>query len=181
MSTAGNQVISVHPERTDDAATLRWVVCHIPMPFAGTLAGAPGLDALLSEVIDEVRVNADSLDVTLRPGHGWRREGARVRHGLVTALAHTQEWSGGADARRLGPDDVLRLCACELIDGPVGGIATAHGGRIELVGVEDGVVTVRMHGACRGCPAAVITMHHRLESQLRRKVPSLRKVVNTAA
>ena len=181
MSATRSRVISVHPERTDDPATLRWVVCHIPMPFAGTLASAPGLDALIGGVISHIRVNGDSLDITVAPGHDWRSEGAAVRHHLVTALARPEEWVGGPDARTLRPDDVLRLCACELIDGPVGGIATAHGGSIELVGVEDGVVTVRMHGACRGCPAATITMHRRLESQLRRKVPSLRRVVSTAA
>ncbi|SER90263.1 Fe-S cluster biogenesis protein NfuA, 4Fe-4S-binding domain [Propionibacterium cyclohexanicum] len=181
MSAPHSAVISVHPERTANPDTLRWVVCHIPMPFAGPLQTAPGLGELIGTVVSRARVNADSIDITLAPGHDWRADGAAVRHGLVVALARTDEWVGGADASRLGPDDVLRLCACELIDGPVGAIATVHGGSIELVDVSDGVVTVRMHGACRGCPAAAITMHQRLESQLRRKVPSLREVVSTAA
>ena len=58
----------------------------------------------------------------------------------------------------------------------MGEIAAAHGGSIELVGARDGVVTVRMHGACRGCPAAVLTMRQRLETQLRRRVPGMRAV-----
>ena len=45
-----------------------------------------------------------------------------------------------------------------------------HGGSIELVDVtvDNGqrTVAVAMKGACRGCPAALITLHQRLEHQL---------------
>ena len=64
----------------------------------------------------------------------------------------------------------MRRCADELIAGPVGAVAAMHGGSIELVDVTlhcgQRTVDVAMKGACRGCPAAVITLHQRLERQL---------------
>lgn len=168
-----NGVIALHPEATADPQTLRWVVSHRVLPFAGSLDRAPGLDDLIGTVIATVKVGPDAVTITLAPDHSWRDDGGAVRSGLLRALEHTDAWVGGTDARILSGDDALAVCAAELIDGPIGDIARAHGGHIALAGVDAGVVTVKMSGACRGCPAAVITMHQRLENQLRRRVPGL--------
>lgn len=176
VSRRDQHVVALHPESTDDPATLRWVAPRTPMPFVGPLASARGLDGLAPGLVTRVVVAPDALVVTLAPGASWRAEGAGVRHALVEALEHPDAWVAGPDAHDLGPDDVLRLSAAELIDGPIGDIARSHGGSIELVDARDDVVSVRLRGACQGCPAAVITMHQRLENQLRRRVPSLRAV-----
>jgi len=56
--------------------------------------------------------------------------------------------------------------------------ARTHGGAIELLGVtEEGDVTVRMTGACRGCPMSALTLKHGIETQLKELVPGVRKVV----
>ena len=42
------------------------------------------------------------------------------------------------------------------------------GGDVELVSVEqDGLVRIRLHGACVGCPSAHLTLHHGIERALR--------------
>lgn len=165
--------VAFHPQATHDPATLRWVVTRVELPFVGRLVGAPGLDELLDDLVERIDVGTGDLLVRLRAGASWAEAGPRVRRALSEALGRTPEWVGDEDARRLGPDETLHECARELIDGPVGEIATLHGGSIELVSASEGVVRVRMHGACRGCPAAVITMHRRLEQQLRRRVPDM--------
>lgn len=43
----------------------------------------------------------------------------------------------------------------------------SHGGEMELVGVEGGVVTLRMLGACEGCPSSTITLTKGVEETLR--------------
>jgi Fe-S cluster biogenesis protein NfuA len=55
----------------------------------------------------------------------------------------------------------------------------ADGGDIELVDVDEstGTVSVRLQGACRGCPSAAITLAMGVERHLREKVPAVRKVV----
>ncbi len=52
------------------------------------------------------------------------------------------------------------------------------GGDIELVGVrDDGVVQVRLHGACVGCPGAQMTLKMGVERHLKEKVPEVTEVV----
>jgi Fe-S cluster biogenesis protein NfuA len=51
------------------------------------------------------------------------------------------------------------------------------GGDIELVGVsEDGVVTVRLTGACGGCPMSQMTLRHGVERLLREQVAGISRV-----
>lgn len=51
------------------------------------------------------------------------------------------------------------------------------GGDIELVGVsEDGVVTVRLTGACGGCPMSQMTLRHGVERLLKEHVPDVSRV-----
>jgi Fe-S cluster biogenesis protein NfuA len=55
----------------------------------------------------------------------------------------------------------------------------SHGGDIELIDVsEDGVVQVRLEGACCGCPHAAATLHLGVERFLREAVPKVTRVVN---
>ena len=45
----------------------------------------------------------------------------------------------------------------------------ADGGDVELVDVIDGVVTVRLQGACHGCPMSQITLKNGIERLLKRR------------
>ena len=53
----------------------------------------------------------------------------------------------------------------------------ADGGDIQLVSVENGVVKVRLIGACSGCPMSQITMTQGVEQAIRKVVPEVKKVV----
>jgi Fe-S cluster biogenesis protein NfuA len=50
------------------------------------------------------------------------------------------------------------------------------GGDVELVGVADGVVQVRLLGACSGCPMAAMTLVGFVEERLRTQIPEVRRV-----
>ena len=50
------------------------------------------------------------------------------------------------------------------------------GGDIELVDIIDGVVKVRLKGACMGCPMSQITLQEGVGRALREKVPGIIKV-----
>lgn len=53
----------------------------------------------------------------------------------------------------------------------------ADGGDVELVEVtDDGVVSVRFHGACVGCPSSNLTLQAGIERNLRQHVPGVRSV-----
>ena len=54
----------------------------------------------------------------------------------------------------------------------------ADGGSVELVEVsEDGVVKVRLTGACSGCPMGMQTLKLGIEKQLKQKVPEVSEVI----
>jgi len=54
----------------------------------------------------------------------------------------------------------------------------ADGGDIELLGVkeEEGIVLVRLLGACGGCPFSQMTLKMGVEKILKDKIPEVRKV-----
>jgi Fe-S cluster biogenesis protein NfuA len=47
----------------------------------------------------------------------------------------------------------------------------------QLVSVEDGIVKVRLTGACGGCPMSQMTMTQGVEQVVRKAVPEVKKVV----
>jgi Fe-S cluster biogenesis protein NfuA len=50
----------------------------------------------------------------------------------------------------------------------------SDGGDLELVNVTDeGVVQVRLHGACIGCPSSSMTLHMGIERNVREKIPEV--------
>ncbi len=53
----------------------------------------------------------------------------------------------------------------------------ADGGDVELVNVENGVVTVRLIGACGSCPMSTMTLRMGVERLLRKEVPQMTKLV----
>ncbi|MEM1586934.1 MAG: NifU family protein [Candidatus Bathyarchaeia archaeon] len=57
-------------------------------------------------------------------------------------------------------------------------ILRADGGDIELVDVtEDGVVKIKLKGACAGCPFSMMTVQYSVERYLRSKAPQIKKIV----
>lgn len=53
----------------------------------------------------------------------------------------------------------------------------SHRGDIEFVSYADGVVSVRLQGACTGCPHSLMTLKMGVERQLQALVPEVREVV----
>jgi Fe-S cluster biogenesis protein NfuA len=52
----------------------------------------------------------------------------------------------------------------------------ADGGDVELVDVEDGVVKVRLQGACAGCPMSQMTLKNGIERFLKQQIPEVKSV-----
>lgn len=53
----------------------------------------------------------------------------------------------------------------------------ADWGDVELVDASDGVVRLRLTGACGGCPMASMTLKHGVELVLKEQVPEVKEVV----
>jgi Fe-S cluster biogenesis protein NfuA len=53
------------------------------------------------------------------------------------------------------------------------------GGDVELIDItEDGVVKVKLLGACGGCPMSQMTLKMGIEKHLKKEVPQVKEVVS---
>jgi Fe-S cluster biogenesis protein NfuA len=52
----------------------------------------------------------------------------------------------------------------------------ADGGDVEFVDVQDGVVKLRLKGACVGCPMSQMTLKHGIERFLKQEIPEVKSV-----
>jgi Fe-S cluster biogenesis protein NfuA len=50
------------------------------------------------------------------------------------------------------------------------------GGDVELVGVDDSVVKVRLQGACKGCPMSQMTLKNGIERFIKQEIPEVDRV-----
>lgn len=76
-------------------------------------------------------------------------------------------------------DMVSRQKVIEVVEKDIKPMLMAEGGSIEVVDVneKEGVVKVRLLGACGTCPMSMITLTAFVERVLRSKIPELKKVV----
>jgi len=66
----------------------------------------------------------------------------------------------------------------EAVLGKVKPLLQRDGGDVELVDVQDdGVVKVRLTGACSGCPMSTMTLKNAIEETIRKEIPEIKSVV----
>ena len=53
----------------------------------------------------------------------------------------------------------------------------ADGGDVELVDVNEGIVRLKLKGACAGCPMATMTLRHGIERVLKEQIPEVKEVI----
>jgi len=53
----------------------------------------------------------------------------------------------------------------------------ADGGDVELVDVSEGVVKLKLKGACSGCPMSTMTLRHGIERVLKQQLPEVKEVI----
>ena len=53
----------------------------------------------------------------------------------------------------------------------------ADGGDVELVDVNEGVVRLKLKGACGGCPMATMTLRHGIERVLKGQIPEVKEEI----
>ena len=52
----------------------------------------------------------------------------------------------------------------------------ADGGDVEFIDYNDGIVTVRLKGACGNCPMSTITLKQGIEARIKAKIPEVESV-----
>jgi Fe-S cluster biogenesis protein NfuA len=52
----------------------------------------------------------------------------------------------------------------------------ADGGDVEFIDYNDGIVTVRMKGACGNCPMSLMTLKNGIEARMKARIPEVQSV-----
>ena len=64
-----------------------------------------------------------------------------------------------------------------VLDQYVRPLLRTHGGDMEVVSLEDGVLRFKLKGKCSGCPAADLTTEELIQGEVLERCPSIRQVV----
>jgi Fe-S cluster biogenesis protein NfuA len=148
-------------------------------PLAETIFAIPG--AGVSEVI----VSGNIVTVVKQNPIPWQAVGKAVGGAIRTALAADVPAVAPA-AQRPPPagataavnDDALYERVAQLFDQQVNPMVARHGGRVELIDVQDAVVMLRMGGGCQGCGMADVTLRQGIEGMLAQAIPEVRGIVD---
>lgn len=53
----------------------------------------------------------------------------------------------------------------------------ADGGNIELIDIQEGIVKVKLVGACGSCPMSQLTLKRGVEARLKAQIPEVKEVI----
>jgi Fe-S cluster biogenesis protein NfuA len=132
--------------------------------------GSPIGEALLSiPGIHEVVVAHNVITATKSGVEPWDTFAPRVRYAVDAALSA----SAPVASPRAAPvsEDQMYDLVDRLFREQINPAVAQHGGRVELVDVQDGIIVLRMMGGCHGCGMASVTLRQGIEASLRRHVP----------
>ena len=66
----------------------------------------------------------------------------------------------------------------QVLEHQVNPAIAAHGGRADLVAVEEGAAYLRLSGGCQGCGMATVTLGQGIEVQIKENVPEIHQVID---
>ena len=147
---------------------------------AGEAAGRSPLAERLFGLGDVARVffGSDFVTVTKTLDADWQMLrpqvlGAIMEHYLA-GLPILEGAAAEEHAEDFEPvDQEIVLQIKELLDTRVRPAVASDGGDIVFRGFRDGIVRLRMQGACSGCPSSRATLKHGVENMLRHYVPEV--------
>ncbi len=126
-----------------------------------------GLDDLDDEIKTQVFELLDGIDAIHRMALGHLVD--VVGPEGVERLRAEPQLAWMLDAYGVGVDEVS---AAEAALDSIRPYIHSHGGEVEVLGVAEGIVRLRMKGACEGCTASAVTLQEGIEEALRDNFPA---------
>jgi Fe-S cluster biogenesis protein NfuA len=146
-------------------------------PLAEALFDLPGVG------VREVVVAGNLVTVGKAGTAPWQAVGKQVGAAIRAALAGPRpavatKAEPAGEGRGAVDDDVLYERVARLFDEQVNPMVARHGGRVELIDVQDAVVLLRMAGGCQGCGMADVTLRQGIEAMLGQHVPEVKGIAD---
>jgi NFU1 iron-sulfur cluster scaffold homolog, mitochondrial len=141
--------------------------------------GSPLVEALFGvSGVTEVVVSGGTVTVTKDGPAPWqvtgKEVGAAIRQALATGVPPVAPASPAASS----DDEAIYGRVADLFEAEINPAIARHGGFVELLDVQDGVVMLRMGGGCQGCGMADVTLRQGIETALRKSVPEVAGIVD---
>ncbi len=139
--------------------------------------------------VSEVFLSSDFISVTKTADHDWNLLKPQVLGNIMEYFMENEDViirqdpndqsqnNSGFDESQLD-DDTKEIISeiKELIETRIRPAVAQDGGDITFERFVDGVVYLKMHGACSGCPSSTITLKNGVENMLRHYVPEVNEV-----
>ncbi len=129
---------------------------------------------------DDLSVVIPAFSVDKVRGATLDVQGDPVEGGLVLDNPNSPSPAVGVAGARPQADlsgDVAQR-VLQVLDGQINPSIAAHGGRAELVAVEEGTAYLRLSGGCQGCGMASVTLSQGIEVVIKEQVPEVTRVVD---
>jgi Fe-S cluster biogenesis protein NfuA len=147
-------------------------------PLAEHLFAIPGAG------VTEVVVSGNIVTVVKEDDAPWQGIGKTVGGAIRLALAGAQPpvavapKSAAPAAGGAVDDDTLYERVARLFEERVNPMVARHGGRVELIDVQDAMVMLRLGGGCQGCGMADVTLRQGIEAMLNEAIPEVKGIVD---
>lgn len=141
---------------------------------------AEAIFAIPAGGVTEVIVSGNIVTVVKDNPAPWQAVGKAVGAAIRAAAASGAPAVATKPAPPAGAvdDDALYERVARLFDEQVNPMVARHGGRVELIDVQDAVVMLRMGGGCQGCGMADVTLRQGIEGMLAQHIPEVRGIVD---
>ncbi|MGE5802316.1 MAG: NifU family protein [Gemmatimonadota bacterium] len=141
---------------------------------------AEAIFAIPAGGVTEVIVSGNIVTVVKDNPAPWQAVGKAVGAAIRAAAASGAPPVAAKAVSAAGAvdDDALYEQVAKVFDEQVNPMVARHGGRVELIDVQDAVVMLRMGGGCQGCGMADVTLRQGIEGMLAQLVPDVRGIVD---
>ncbi len=145
-------------------------------------AGSPLAEALFAlPGVRELIVSGNLVTVVKDSPEAWqvagKAVGAAIRQALSAGAPPIADRPPETGAARVS-DDELYERVHDLFEQQVNPMVARHGGRVELIDVQESIVMLRMSGGCQGCGMASVTLRQGIEGMLNQYLPEVKGIVD---
>ena len=187
----------IQTESTPNPATLKFIPGRVILAdttrhflSVAEAANAPLAQALFAvEGVDSVFLGRDFISVTKNDAQDWQGLRPQILGTIMDHLGRDlpilseagmetgSDVSGQESGEIFAAEDANIVSQIkELLETRVRPAVAQDGGDIIFRGFQDGVVSLRLQGACAGCPSSTATLKMGIENMLRHYVPEVTMV-----
>lgn len=175
----------IQTEATPNPATIKFIPGQVVMTkgnaefrdVADTARSPLATRLFRIDGVSSVFLAGDFVSVTRDAGSDWSFLKPQVLAAIMEHyLSGLPVMEGSNDEADNGLESEIVMQIRELMDTRVRPAVARDGGDIEFVKFEDGIVWLRMKGACSGCPSSTATLKMGIENMLKHFIPEVKSV-----